>query len=125
MNLQFHNSILWNLPIFIYLFFFCFSCPPAYSVLSDKKKRSLYDLVGHETYLQTETSFDPEDKPQNSFHFSFSDFFDGHLFVDESPSHWSFIRVEEDARYKRYSFQEPNINFYFEDIFENEEDYYY
>lgn len=102
----------------------CFSCPPAYSVLSDKKKKRLYDLVGHEAYLQTEAS-DPEGEPQNSFHWSFSDFFDGHPFVDESSFHWSFIQVEEDARYKSYSFQESNINFYFEDMFENEEDYYY
>ncbi|XP_017271185.1 dnaJ homolog subfamily B member 9 [Kryptolebias marmoratus] len=103
----------------------------AYSVLSNKKKRRLYDLVGHDAYLESEGSFEPEAEPQTSFQFSFSDSFHGFdesFFVDESHFHWSFLQKEEEeenAPYERYSFEDPNVSFYFTDIDETEEEHYY
>lgn len=82
--------------------------------------------MGHEAYLKTEASFDPEEEHQTSFHFSFSDFFhdfDESFVVDESHFQWSFL---QDARHQRYSFEAPNGNFLFlEDLFEDEDVYYY
>lgn len=81
--------------------------------------------MGHEAYLETEASFDPEDdEPQTSY--SFSDFFHGFdesFVVDESHFHWRFL--QENAQHQRYSFEAPNGNFFWEDIFEDEDVYYY
>ncbi|KAM4582688.1 dnaJ homolog subfamily B member 9-like [Fundulus diaphanus] len=97
----------------------------AYAVLSDKKKRRLYDSVGHEAFLENQASLESEDDDDDEagFHFSFSDFFqDFHdsPFMDEPHLHWSFLQdvEEEDVQYKRYSFEEST--FYFEDEYEGE-----
>ncbi|XP_012733591.2 dnaJ homolog subfamily B member 9 [Fundulus heteroclitus] len=98
----------------------------AYAVLSDKKKRRLYDSVGHEAFLENQASLEPEDDDdddETSFHFSFSDFlqdFHDSAFMDEPHLHWSFLQdvEEEDVQYKRYSFEEST--FYFEDEYEGE-----
>ncbi|MEQ2309636.1 hypothetical protein AMECASPLE_000864 [Ameca splendens] len=100
----------------------------AYAVLSDKKKRWLYDSVGHEAFLENQESFEAEDDDENSFHFGFSDFFQDFYdasISDESPFHWSFLQEEEeeDIQYKHYSFGESTFSFLFDD--ENEEEHYY
>lgn len=101
----------------------------AYAVLSDKKKRRLYDNVGHEAFLENQASFEAEDDDdETSFHFSFSDIFqDFHdsPFLDEPRFHWSFLQEveEEDFQNKHYSFEESTFSFYFDD--ENDEEHYY
>ncbi|XP_016534159.1 dnaJ homolog subfamily B member 9-like isoform X3 [Poecilia formosa] len=104
----------------------------AYAVLSDKKKRRLYDSVGHEAFLENQASFEDEDEDEDetSFHFSFSDFFqdfhDG-AFMDEPHIHWSFFQEEEEGEEYihdgHYSSEESTFSFYFDD--ENEEEHYY
>lgn len=98
----------------------------AYAVLSDKKKRRLYDSVGHEAFLENHASL--EDEEETNFHFSFSDFFHGFHdspFMDEPHIHWSFLQEEEeeDIQYKHYSFEDSTFSFYFDD--ENEDGHYY
>ncbi|KAM4741790.1 dnaJ homolog subfamily B member 9-like isoform 1-T3 [Anableps anableps] len=98
----------------------------AYAVLSDKKKRRLYDSMGHEAFLKNQASFEDED--ETGFHSSFSDFFQNFHdspFMDEPHIHWSFIQEEEeeDIQYKHYNFEESTFSFYFDD--ENEEGHYY
>ncbi|XP_059186130.1 dnaJ homolog subfamily B member 9 [Centropristis striata] len=100
----------------------------AYTVLSNKEKRKLYDTEGHETFLKNEASVDPEDEHETDFHFSFEDMFhdfDGSPFVEEPFSHWSFHQdgEDEDGPYER--FEDPGFSFYFGDVDENEEDHYY
>lgn len=100
--------------------------PPAYSVLSDKEKRKLYDSLGHDGFLRNLASVEPEDEEETSFHFSFSDFFhefDDVVFTEESHFHWSFHQdgEDEDGLYDHYSFVEPDFNFYFRDEDENGE----
>ncbi|XP_029008170.1 dnaJ homolog subfamily B member 9 [Betta splendens] len=97
----------------------------AYSVLSDKEKRKLYDSVGHDGFLKNAASVDPEDEEETSFHFSFSDVF--HDFEDvvltgESHTHWSFHHEDrEDGSYEQHSFEGPDFNFFFMDEDQNEE----
>ncbi|XP_041836001.1 dnaJ homolog subfamily B member 9-like [Melanotaenia boesemani] len=96
----------------------------AYSVLSDKEKRRLYDHMGHEAFLQKEASVDPDDEDETSFPFSFSDFFrdfDDDPFVEEPHFHWSVLQEEEYFT----SFEGPNFSFSFEYEDENEEETYY
>ncbi|XP_022073540.1 dnaJ homolog subfamily B member 9-like [Acanthochromis polyacanthus] len=98
----------------------------AYTVLSNKDKRKLYDSVGHEAFLNN----DPDDEQEMSFSFSFSDFFsdfDDGPFVDELHFHWSFDHgvADEDGQYEHYSFEDPEFSFYFGDLDENEDVYLY
>ncbi|XP_038144023.1 dnaJ homolog subfamily B member 9-like [Cyprinodon tularosa] len=101
----------------------------AYAVLSDKKKRRLYDNVGHEAFLENQASFEAEDEDdETSFHFSFSDIlqdFHDSPFLDEPRFHWSFLQEveEEDFQNKHYSFEESTFSFYFDD--ENDGEHYY
>ncbi|XP_034079820.1 dnaJ homolog subfamily B member 9-like [Gymnodraco acuticeps] len=102
----------------------------AYTVLSNKEKRRLYDRVGHEAFLKEEASVDPEDEDETSFHFNFEDLFhdfNDSPFVEESHFQWSFHQdgEEEDGPYEQYSFVGPGFNFYVGDDDENEEDFYY
>lgn len=97
----------------------------AYSVLSDKERRRLYDNMGHEAFLQTEISVDPEDEDEDDagFHFSFSDYFqdfDDDPFGEEPHFHWSFLQEEDDFN----PFDGPNFSFNFEFDDENEEEAY-
>ncbi|XP_054879762.1 dnaJ homolog subfamily B member 9-like [Poeciliopsis prolifica] len=102
----------------------------AYAVLSDKKKRRLYDSVGHEAFLENPDSFEDED--ETSFHFSFSDLFqDFHdiAFMDEPHIHWSFFQEEEEEEEeeyfhnRHYSSEDSTFSFYFDDG--NEEEHHY
>ncbi|XP_017160534.1 dnaJ homolog subfamily B member 9-like isoform X2 [Poecilia reticulata] len=102
----------------------------AYAVLSDEKKRRLYDSVGHEAFLENQASFEDED--ETSFHFSFSDFFQNFhdsAFMDEPQVHWSFFQEEEEEEEeeyihdRHYSSEESTFSFYFDDG--NEEEHYY
>ncbi|XP_026162744.1 dnaJ homolog subfamily B member 9-like [Mastacembelus armatus] len=100
----------------------------AYTVLSNKEKRRLYDTEGHAAFLKNEASVDPEDDDETSFHFSFSDFFhdfDESPFVEEPLFHWSFHQEgeDEDGSYEHYSFERPDFSFNFWDGDENEEEY--
>ncbi|XP_032405914.1 dnaJ homolog subfamily B member 9-like [Xiphophorus hellerii] len=106
----------------------------AYAVLSDKKKRRLYDSVGHEAFLENQASFEDEDEDEDedetSFHFSFSDLFqDFHesAFMDEPHVQWSFFQEEEEEEEyihdRHYSSEETAFSFYFDDG--NEEEHYY
>ncbi|XP_040890057.1 dnaJ homolog subfamily B member 9-like [Toxotes jaculatrix] len=103
----------------------------AYTVLSNKEKRRLYDSVGHEAFLKSEVSVDAEDEEgdETSLHFSFSDFlhdFDDSVFAEEPHVHWSFHQDwEDDGPYEHNGFGEPGFSFYFGDGDENEEDYYH
>ncbi|XP_022601261.1 dnaJ homolog subfamily B member 9-like [Seriola dumerili] len=102
----------------------------AYTVLSNKEKRRLYDSVGHEAFLKNEVSVDAEDEDETSFHFSFPDFFhdfDDSPFVEEPHFHWSFHQdwEDEDDPYDYYSFDDSGFNFYFGDGDENEEEHHY
>lgn len=110
--------------------FSVFCSPPAYAVLSDKKKRRLYDSVGHEAFLENQASFEDEVEDETSFHFSFSDLFqDFHdsAFMDEPQVHWSFFQEEEEEEEyihdRHYSSEETAFSFYFDDG--NEEEHYY
>ncbi|KAK2914949.1 dnaJ homolog subfamily B member 9-like [Channa argus] len=101
----------------------------AYTVLSNKEKRRLYDSVGHDTFLKTEASVDPEEEDETSFHFSFSDFF--HDFDDspfmESHFQWSFYQDEEDddGLYEHYSFDGSSFSFLYGNEDENGDQYNY
>nr|XP_020448951.1 dnaJ homolog subfamily B member 9-like isoform X2 [Monopterus albus] len=97
----------------------------AYTVLSNKEKRRLYDSTGHEAFLQNMASVDPNDEDETNFHFSFSDFF--HDFDDSPHFQWSVHQdgEDEDGPYEHYSFEVPGFSFYFEDGDENEEEYHY
>ncbi|XP_008305219.1 dnaJ homolog subfamily B member 9-like [Stegastes partitus] len=100
----------------------------AYTVLSNKDKRRLYDSVGHEAFLQNEASADQEDEYETSFSFRFSDVFsvfDDGPFVEEPHFHWSFDQAmeDEDAQFEHYSFDGPEFSFYFGDEDENEDHY--
>ncbi|XP_070707165.1 dnaJ homolog subfamily B member 9-like [Pempheris klunzingeri] len=105
----------------------------AYTVLSNKEKRRLYDSVGHEAFLSDEASVDPEDEQETSFHFSHNGFadlfhdFDDSPFVEETHFHWIFQpdAEDEDGLYEHYSFEKPGFSFYFGDEDENEEEHYY
>lgn len=102
----------------------------AYTVLSNKDKRRLYDSVGHEAFLKNEAFSDPEDEHETSFSFSFSDFFsvfDDGPFVEEPHFHWSFDQgmEDEDGQYEHYSFEGQEFSFYFGDVDENEDVHLY
>ncbi|KAK2862247.1 hypothetical protein Q5P01_001780 [Channa striata] len=101
----------------------------AYTVLSDKEKRRLYDRVGHDAFLKTEASVDDHDEDEANFHFTFSDFF--HDF-DDSPgmgSHfqWSFYQdgEDEDGLFEHFSFDGPSFNVFYGDENENGDEYIY
>ncbi|KAF1391534.1 hypothetical protein PFLUV_G00043120 [Perca fluviatilis] len=102
----------------------------AYTVLSNKEKRRLYDSVGHEAFLKNEAPVDPEDEhDETSFHFGFEDLFhdfDDSPFVEESYFHWSFHQDGEDENgpYEHYTYEGPGFSFYFGDEDENEENHY-
>lgn len=87
---------------------------PAYTVLSDKRKRRLYDALGHEAFLKDEASVRPKDADETSFQFSFSDLFqdfaDG-SFGEESPSHQSSCQEWEDED-GYYSSEGAGFSFY-------------
>lgn len=101
--------------------FYLWSTPPAYKVLSDKGKRRLYDNVGHAAFKQDkETSYNPEDGHESSFHFSFADFFhdfDESPFVEEQMFHWSFHQdvKDEGDLYEQYTFEEHGFSFYYDE----------
>ncbi|XP_047438075.1 dnaJ homolog subfamily B member 9-like [Mugil cephalus] len=104
----------------------------AYTVLSNKERRRLYDSVGHEAFLNNEASVEePDDVHEANFHFSYSDFL--HDFHDDSPFmeephfYWSSDQeVEyEDVQYSHYSFEGPAFSFHFGDADEIEEEYHY
>ncbi|XP_034441664.1 dnaJ homolog subfamily B member 9 [Hippoglossus hippoglossus] len=100
----------------------------AYSVLSNKEKRRLYDSLGHEMFLENQVFTDAEDDTNE--HFSFSDFFhdfNGSPFGEEEPQFsWTFPQDWEDGPFEHPSFEGPaGFNFLFEDVDENEEDEYY
>ncbi|KAK5872295.1 hypothetical protein PBY51_013010 [Eleginops maclovinus] len=102
----------------------------AYTVLSNKEKRRLYDSLGHKAFLKEDTSVEPEDDHETSFHFIFEDLFhdfNDSPFVEESNFHWHFHQdgEDEDGLYEQYSFEEPGFDFNFGDGDENEEDFYY
>ncbi|CAK6955685.1 dnaJ homolog subfamily B member 9-like [Scomber scombrus] len=101
----------------------------AYTVLSKKEKRKLYDSLGHDTFLKNEASDDTEDEPEPSFHFSFADMFhdfDGSPFGEDAHFQWSFPQDWEDEEdsYERYNFEGPGHHFHFGDMNENEEGYH-
>ncbi|KAM7422410.1 hypothetical protein PAMA_010453 [Pampus argenteus] len=100
----------------------------AYKVLSNKENRRLYDSLGHEAFLNDESSVNPEDEHEQSFHFSFSDLFQDFndaFFEEETHFHWSFPQdwEDEDGLYEHYSFEGPAQYFYFGDENENEKEY--
>ncbi|XP_026204495.1 dnaJ homolog subfamily B member 9-like [Anabas testudineus] len=102
----------------------------AYTVLSDKEKRRLYDSVDHDTFLRNEASDDPGDEDETSFPFSFSDLFhdfDEAFFMEEPHFHWSSNQDGDDGDvlYEHYSFEGPGFSLYFGDEDENEEEYYH
>lgn len=100
----------------------------AYTVLSNKEKRRLYDSVGHKAFLKNDKSVDPDDEYETRFPFGFEDLFhdfDDSPFMEDQYFHWSFDQDEEDGPYEHYSFEEPGFSFYFGDGDESEEDLYY
>lgn len=105
--------------------------PPAYTVLSNKERRKLYDSVGHEAFLNDEVSNDDDENEEDTgFHFSFSDFFhdfDDSPFGEEPHFHWTFHQEGEDEHslYEHYTFEGPGSSFYFVDGDDSEEEYYY
>lgn len=63
-------------------------------------KRSLYDSIGHEAFLNNEASVDPKGGYSDDYHFRFEDLFhdmDVESFVEESYFHWSFQQAGEDV----------------------------
>ncbi|XP_018536076.1 dnaJ homolog subfamily B member 9 isoform X1 [Lates calcarifer] len=103
----------------------------AYTVLSNKERRKLYDSVGHEAFLNDEVSNDDDENEEDTgFHFSFSDFFhdfDDSPFGEEPHFHWTFHQEGEDEHslYEHYTFEGPGSSFYFVDGDDSEEEYYY
>lgn len=69
-------------------------------MLSNQKKRGLYDSVGHEAFLNKDASVDPMDESSEVFSFMFADLFhdtDADPFVEEPYFHWSFQQTGEGA----------------------------
>ncbi|XP_068576416.1 dnaJ homolog subfamily B member 9-like [Cebidichthys violaceus] len=100
----------------------------AYTVLSNKEKRKLYDFVGHEAFLNDEASVDQDDEHETSFPFGFEDLFrdfDDSPFIEEPFFHWTFSQDGEDENglYNHYGVEEFGYSFYFDE--EEEEDHYY
>ncbi|KAK9529150.1 hypothetical protein VZT92_013264 [Zoarces viviparus] len=100
----------------------------AYKVLSNKEKRKLYDVMGHEAFLKDEASVDQDDEHETSFHFGFEDFFhdfDDSPFVEETFFHWTFAQDGEDENgiFNHYGVEEHGHSFYFVD--EEDDDHYY
>ncbi|XP_068451157.1 dnaJ homolog subfamily B member 9-like [Clinocottus analis] len=93
----------------------------AYTVLSNKEKRRLYDSVGHEAFLKDEAFVHPEDEHETSFPFGFEDFFhdfDNSPFMEEeSFGHWTFSQDgwNEDDQFQHDNVEEPGFSFYFVD----------
>lgn len=93
---------------------------PAYAVLLNKEKRRLYDRVGHEAFLKTEASVEPDDDRETTFSFSFPDEFEDSPFIEDLYFQWSF---HEEEQYEHYNFEGQSFSFYDGDEHENEEDY--
>lgn len=69
-------------------------------MLSNQKKRSVYDSLGHEAFLNNDGSVDPRDEYSDDFSFSFADLFydiDVDLFAEEPYFHWSFQQTGDDV----------------------------
>ncbi|XP_028262560.1 dnaJ homolog subfamily B member 9-like [Parambassis ranga] len=94
----------------------------AYAVLLNKEKRRLYDRVGHEAFLKTEASVEPDDDHETTFSFSFPDEFEDSPFMEDPYFQWSF---HEEEQYERYSFEGQSFSLYYGDADENEEDHIY
>ncbi|KAM9361432.1 dnaJ homolog subfamily B member 9-like isoform 1-T2 [Symphorus nematophorus] len=102
----------------------------AYKVLSNQEQRRLYDSMGHEAFLNKDDAVDSEDEHDDSFHFSFADFFhdvDGSPFMEEPHFHWSFAQDggSEDSPHHHQPFEEHGFRFYFVDGDEDEENDYF
>ncbi|XP_034023583.1 dnaJ homolog subfamily B member 9-like [Thalassophryne amazonica] len=86
----------------------------AYTVLSNKEKRRLYDHLGHEAYLKNEASQDPGDGQDPIFHFSFADLFENlhdDPFMEEPVFRWTFNQdgMDEENLQEHYIFQDSSI----------------
>ncbi|XP_019736785.1 dnaJ homolog subfamily B member 9 [Hippocampus comes] len=77
----------------------------AYLLLCNKKKRRLYDILGHDAFLKNEASVDSMEDDKESFFVNFQDL-DG---LDEMPFRWSFTHDGEDEEgpHGYYSFDRP------------------
>lgn len=96
-------------------------------MLSNQKKRTLYDRVGHEAFLNNEAPVDSKEEYSDDFDFLFADLFhdnDDDPFVEEPYFHWSFYQTAEDVgtRLQYDTSEDPFFSVYFGD---NEDDALY
>lgn len=89
-------------------------------MLSNQKKRDLYDSVGHEAFLNDVASVDPMDESSEVFSVTFADLFhDTNVdpFVEEPYFHWSFQQTGEDVgtAFQYSGIEDPVFSIYFAD----------
>lgn len=89
-------------------------------MLSNQKKRDLYDSVGHEAFLNNAASVDPMDESSEVFSVMFADLFhdtNADPFVEEPYFHWSFQQTGGDVgtAFQYNGVRDPVFSIYFVD----------
>lgn len=82
------------------------------------QKRSVYDSLGHEAFLNNDAPVDPRDEYSDDFSFSFADLYhniDVDLFAEEPYFHWSFQQTRDNvgAGIHYDSIKDPVFSSYF------------